>query len=62
MEKKGSDPESRGHADKQLGYGDEAYFHEIGERVKKEVEAGVEFAEQSPLPEGPEDLDGVFAD
>jgi pyruvate dehydrogenase E1 component alpha subunit len=45
----------------QLGYGDDAYFHEIGERVKKEVEAGVEFAEQSPLPEGPEVLEGVFA-
>jgi TPP-dependent pyruvate/acetoin dehydrogenase alpha subunit len=46
----------------QLGYGDGAYFHEIGERVKKEVEAGLEFAEQSPLPEGPEVLEGVFAD
>src|ERR1044071_1912733 len=29
----------------QLGYGEETYFHEVGERVKKEVEAGVEFAE-----------------
>jgi len=47
---------------KQLGYGDEAYFDEIGERVKKEVEAGLEFAEQSPLPEGPEVLEGVFAE
>ena len=46
----------------QLGYADAAYFHEIGERVKKEVEAGVEFAEQSPLPEGREVLEGVFAD
>jgi pyruvate dehydrogenase E1 component alpha subunit len=46
----------------QLGYGDDAYFHEIGERVKKEVEAGLEFAEQSPLPEGPEVLEGVFAE
>jgi pyruvate dehydrogenase E1 component alpha subunit len=46
----------------QLGYGDDAYFREIGERVKKEVEAGLEFAEQSPLPEGPEVLDGVFAE
>lgn len=45
----------------QLGYGDEAYFHEVGERAKKEVEAGLEFAEQSPLPEGPEVLEGVFA-
>jgi TPP-dependent pyruvate/acetoin dehydrogenase alpha subunit len=47
---------------KQLGYGDEAYFKEVTERVKSEVEAGVEFAEQSPLPEGPEVLEGVFAD
>jgi pyruvate dehydrogenase E1 component alpha subunit len=45
----------------QLGYGDEATLKEIEERVKKEVEAGVEFAEQSPLPEGREVLDGVFA-
>ncbi len=45
----------------QLGYGDEATFREVEERVKKEVEAGVEFAEQSPLPEGREVLDGVFA-
>ena len=46
----------------QLGYGDEARFHEVGERAKKDVEAGVEFAEQSPLPEGPETLEGVFAE
>ncbi len=46
----------------QLGYGDKATFREIEERVQKEVEAGVEFAEQSPLPEGPEALEGVFAD
>lgn len=46
---------------KQLGYGEEAYFYEVADRVKKEVEAGVEFAEQSPLPEGPEVLEGVFA-
>lgn len=44
-----------------LGYGDEVYFHDITERVKKDVEAGVEFAERSPLPEGHEVLDGVFA-
>jgi pyruvate dehydrogenase E1 component alpha subunit len=30
--------------------------------VKKEVEVGLEFAERSPLPEGPEVLEGVFAD
>jgi pyruvate dehydrogenase E1 component alpha subunit len=45
----------------QLGYGDDAYFQEVGERVKKEIEAAVEFAEQSPLPDGPEALEGVFA-
>jgi pyruvate dehydrogenase E1 component alpha subunit len=46
----------------QLGYGDEASFHEVGERAKKEIEAGLEFAEQSPLPEGREVLEGVFAE
>jgi len=46
---------------RQLGYADGAVFREVEERVKKEVEAGVEFAEQSPLPEGPEILEGVFA-
>lgn len=45
-----------------LGYGDEASFHEVGERAKKEVEAGLEFAERSPLPEGREVLEGVFAE
>lgn len=45
----------------QLGYGEERYFQEVSELVKKEVEVGVEFAEQSPLPEGPEVLEGVFA-
>lgn len=45
----------------QLGYADEATFREVGERVTKEVEAGVDFAERSPLPEGRETLDGVFA-
>ncbi len=45
----------------ELGYGDETYFQEVGERAKKEVEAGLEFAEKSPLPEGPEALEGVFA-
>ena len=47
---------------KQLGYGEEAYFQEVAERAKKEVEAGLEFAEQSPLPEGPEVLEGVYAE
>ncbi len=47
---------------KQLEYGEEAYFQEVAERAKKEVEAGLEFAEQSPLPEGPEVLEGVYAE
>jgi TPP-dependent pyruvate/acetoin dehydrogenase alpha subunit len=45
----------------ELGYGDETYYREVGDRAKKEVEAGLEFAEKSPLPEGPEVLEGVFA-
>lgn len=47
---------------KQLGYGEEAYFQEVAERTKREVETGLEFAEQSPLPEGPEVLEGVYAE
>ena len=47
---------------KQLGYGKEAYFQEVAERAKKEVEAGLEFAEQSPLPDGCEVLEGVYAE
>jgi pyruvate dehydrogenase E1 component alpha subunit len=46
---------------KKLGYADESDFHEIHMRVEKEIESAVEFAEQSPLPEGPEALEGVFA-
>jgi len=45
----------------QLGYADETAFCEVGEKIKTEVEAAVEFAEHSPLPEGPEVLEGVFA-
>jgi len=44
-----------------LRYADETHFREVEERVKKEIEAAVEWAEQSPLPEGPEVLEGVFA-
>jgi len=44
-----------------LRYGDESYFQEVGERTKKEIETGTEFAEESPLPEGKEVLEGVFA-
>ncbi len=46
----------------ELGYADETVFREVEARVKKEIEAGVEWAEQSPPPEGPEALEGVFAD
>ncbi len=46
----------------ELEYGEEEYFQEVVERVKKEVEVGVEFAQRSPLPEGPDVLEGVFAD
>ncbi len=44
-----------------LGYADEATFHDVEERVKKEVGEAVEFAERSPLPDGKETLEGVFA-
>lgn len=47
---------------KALGYADETVFREVEDRVKKEIEAAVEFGEQSPFPNGPEVLDGVFAD
>src|SRR5918996_1121821 len=49
------------HLLKQLRYADDTVFREVEERAKKEIEAGVEFAERSPLPEGPEALVGVFA-
>ena len=49
------------HLLKELGYGGEASFQEVTERVKNEVAAGVEFAERSPLPAGPEVLEEVFA-
>jgi TPP-dependent pyruvate/acetoin dehydrogenase alpha subunit len=46
---------------KEWRYADDTMFREVEERVKKEVEAGVEFAEHSPLPEGHETLEGVYA-
>ena len=61
MEKTRSDSGKPSACSLQSGYGDETYFHEVGERAKKEVEAALEFAEKSPLPEGPEALEGVFA-
>jgi len=47
---------------RELGYADDAVLRELEERVKKEIEAAVEFGEQSPLPQGPEVLEGVFAE
>ena len=59
---KGKDPIVRAELRlRELGYAEDSTFTEVGERVKKEVEAGLEFAEGSPLPEGPETLEGVFA-
>jgi pyruvate dehydrogenase E1 component alpha subunit len=59
---KGKDPILRAELRlRELGYAEDSTFMEVGERVKKEVEAGLEFAEASPLPEGPEALEGVFA-
>ncbi len=46
----------------ELGYANETHFRDVEERAKKDVEAGLEFAEHSPLPEGPEVLEGVFAE
>ena len=46
----------------ELGYANETHFRDVEERAKKAVEAGLEFAEHSPLPEGPEVLEGVFAE
>lgn len=50
------------HALKIMGYADDSMLKEIQERVKKEIDAAVEFAEQSPLPEGAETLEGVYAE
>ena len=47
---------------KQLGYADDDELLDIKKRVEQEIEAAVEFAEQSPFPEGPETLEGVFAE
>lgn len=50
------------HALKTMGYADESVLMDIQERVKKEIDTAVEFAEESPLPEGPETLEGVYAE
>jgi len=39
----------------------EEKLKEIGEQVVKEIEDAVEFAEQSPLPEGKEAIEGVYS-
>ena len=49
------------HTLKALGYVDETDLLKIQKSVEEEIQAAVEFAEQSPLPEGPETLEGVFA-
>lgn len=46
----------------ELGYADASSIRDMEARVQGEVEAGLTFAEQSPLPEGPETLEGVFAE
>jgi len=37
-------------------------LHLVQERVDKEIQAAVDFAEQSPMPEGSEALEGVYAE
>ena len=45
----------------QCGYADEASFCDVRERIRAEVEAAVEYAKQSPLPDGADVHEGVFA-
>ncbi len=47
---------------KELKYADEEALHLVQERVDKEIQAAVDFAEQSPMPEGSEALEGVYAE
>ena len=49
-------------ARKNMGDQDYAEVMEIQEAVKKEIDTAVEFAEEMPLPEGPEKLEGVYAE
>ncbi len=44
-----------------LKYADQEVLRQVEERVTKEIDAAVEFAEQSPFPEGREALEGVYA-
>lgn len=47
---------------KQLGYANDDELVHLKQQVEKEIDEAVEFAEQSPFPEGPETLEGVFAE
>ncbi|MFB3108806.1 MAG: thiamine pyrophosphate-dependent dehydrogenase E1 component subunit alpha [Candidatus Binatia bacterium] len=47
---------------KELKYADEGALHLVQERVDKEIQKAVDFAEQSPMPEGSETLEGVYAE
>jgi pyruvate dehydrogenase E1 component alpha subunit len=47
---------------KQLGYVDEKTLCDIRKQVEQEIEAAVEFAEHSSLPEARETLEGVYAE
>ncbi len=47
---------------KELKYADEGALHLVQERVDKEIQKAVDFAEQSPMPEGSEALEGVYAE
>ena len=47
---------------KELKYADEGALHLVQERVDKEIQKAVDFAEKSPMPEGSEALDGVYAE
>ncbi len=50
------------HRLKELGYADDATFGLVQERVDEEIESAVTFAEQSPMPDGAETLEGVYTD
>ncbi|RMH37374.1 MAG: thiamine pyrophosphate-dependent dehydrogenase E1 component subunit alpha [Nitrospirae bacterium] len=47
---------------REWGYATDSDFQAVQQRVIKEIDTALEFAERSPLPEGPEALDGVYAD
>ena len=47
---------------KELKYADEGALHLVQERVDKEIQKAVDFAEKSPMPEGSEALEGVYAE